>query len=338
MRWAGLFLGALALMVLGGIFYIYGVLPGKIAQSIVAKVKVRKPITQTPADYGMPDYESVTFKTPDGIPLAAWWIPADKKVKKQDVLATILLTHGLFKNREQMLSRAVFLHRLGCRILLFDQRGEGESGDAPLTGGILESKDFPAAWDYLDSRHLVRGPLVFFGFSLGSISALRAGVQSGSDEETPIAVIADSPLANLKSYISRRTAGAKFADLPGFLTRVLAAYDQVAGLSLKEEDLDLLPVVKRMAGVPTVYITGEKDDLAKSEEVRKLFEATESRQKRLIYIPDAGHEETYKQYPIIYEKVVEEFLRDLKAGFPKKEEGSKTVKTKKKGHSTHPMK
>ena len=368
-RWAGLLLGALALIVFGGVFYIYGVLPGKIAESILAKAKVRKPITQTPADYGMPNYESVTFKTSDGIALAGWWIPADKKVKKEDVLATILLTHGLFKNREQMLSRAVFLHRLGCRILLFDLQGEGESGDAPLTGGLQESKDFPAAWDYLDSRHLVWGPLVFFGFSLGSICAIRAGVQSGSDEETPltgsadgtlthsgpksrsnqseasglralgqVAVIADSPLANLKSYISRRTAGAKFAALPGFLTRVLAAYDQAAGLSLKEEDLDLLPVVKRMAGVPTVYITGEKDDLARSEEVRKLFEATRSRQKRLIYIPDAGHEETYKQYPVIYEKVVEEFLRDLKAGFPKKEEGSKTAKTKKKGHSTHPMK
>lgn len=322
--WLGLALGLPVLVVLGGAYFIYDVLPGNIAQSIVEKAKVHKPITQTPADFGLADFEPVTFKTPDGISLAAWWIPADKKIKKKDVLATVLLTHGLFKNREQMLSRAVFLHRLGCRILLFDQRGEGQSGDAPLSGGVFESKDFEAAREYLEGRRLVQGPVVFFGFSLGAISALRAGAATGSDMEEPIAVIADSPLANLKSYISRRTAGGKFAALPGFLPKVLEAYDEAAGLSLKEEDLDLIPVVKRMDGIPTVYITGEKDDLAKSEEVRKLFEATNSRQKRLIYIPDAGHEETYKLYPVIYEKVVEEFLKDLKGGFPKKENNDRS--------------
>ena len=320
-RWLWVVLAAFLALTAGGLFFIYGILPGKVAQSILAKAQVRKPITQTPADYGMAHYEAVTFKTPEGIPLVGWWIPVEKKT---ETLATVLLTHGIFKNREQMLSRAVFLHRLGCRLLLFDLRGEGQSGDAPLSGGVLESKDFEAAREYLEGRHLVRGPLVFFGFSLGSICALRAGADTGSDMEEPLAVIADSPLANIKSYISRRTMGAKFAAFPGFLQKVLTAYDKAAGLNLKEGDLDLLPVVKRMDGIPVVYITGEKDDLAKSDEVRKLFEATNSRQKRLIYIPDAGHEETYKQYPVIYEKVIEEFLKDLKAGFAKQGESSST--------------
>ncbi|HVZ79273.1 MAG TPA: alpha/beta hydrolase [bacterium] len=328
-RWVLLSLAVLVLAVLGGLYFIYGVLPGKVAQSIAAKAKVKKPVTETPAVYGMSHYEAVTIRTPDGIPLAAWWIPAEKK---KDVLATVLLTHGAFKNREQVLSRALFLHKLGCQVLIFDQRGCGQSGDAPLAGGVLEYKDFPAARAYLESRHSLKGPLVYFGFSMGAISALRAAIGTPN-----VSVIADSPLANLKSYVSRRTMGAKFAAFPGFLQKVLSAYDQDTGLDLKESDLDLLPVVKQLNGVPTVYITGEKDDLAKSDEVRKLFEATTSRQKRLIYIPDAGHEETYKLYPMIYEKVVEEFLKDLKAGFPKAEEDLMSGQ-KKKGHSTQPMK
>jgi alpha-beta hydrolase superfamily lysophospholipase len=311
-------------VVLGGLFFIYEVLPGKVAQSIMEKAKVRKPITQTPADFGMPNYESVTFKTSEGIPLAGWWIPVDKKTKKKDVLATVLMTHGAFKNREQMLSRSVFIHRLGCNVLLFDQRGEGQSGDAALSGGVSESGDYLGAVRYASVDKKVQGPIVLFGFSMGAISALRAGVSLVGYDAHPIALIADSPLANLKSYVSRRTMGGNFASFPGFLAKVLAAYDQASGLPLKEEDLDLLPIVRKLDGVPVVYITGEKDDLAKSEEVRKLFEATNSHQKRLIYIPDAGHEETYKLYPVIYEKVVEEFLKDLKGGFPKKENNDRS--------------
>ena len=91
----------------------------------------------------------------------------------------------------------------------------------------------------------------------------------------------------------------------------------MTGLSLKESDLDMIPVVEGLHTLPVLYITGEGDDLALSEEVRKLFEKTDSKHRRLVYIPDAGHEETYKKYPVIYERSVLGFLTDLRKGFPK---------------------
>jgi pimeloyl-ACP methyl ester carboxylesterase len=129
-------------------------------------------------------------------------------------------------------------------------------------------------------------------------------------------VIADSPLANIKSYVSRRSMGGAFSSMPGFLHCVLEDYDRLSGLTLKEEDLDLMPVVQKLGETPVLYITGENDDLAKPDEVRKLFEKTSSHHRRLVYIPDAGHEETYKKFPVIYEKVVRDFLADLRNGFP----------------------
>jgi alpha-beta hydrolase superfamily lysophospholipase len=334
LKWAAL---AAVILLGGGLFFVYQVLPGKVAQALFTRSQTHKPLTQTPKEYDLDCYyEDVSFKTADGVTLSGWWIPA-RKAKKP--LGTILLSHGVFKNREQVLTRALFLSHKGYQTLLFDQRGEGASGNSPVSGGLLEAGDYLAAAAYLQGRHALRKPVVFFGFSLGAISALRAAAQSQQAD----AVIADSPLANINSYVSRRTMGGVFSSLPGFLTRVLEAYNLLTGLSLKEGDLDLIPVVEGLHETPVLYITGEDDDLAKPEEVRKLFEHTSSHHRRLVYIPDAGHEETYKKYPMIYEKVVTDFLTDLRNGFPKSDDelgltngaGEKKAQVK-IDHSTQP--
>jgi alpha-beta hydrolase superfamily lysophospholipase len=201
----------------------------------------------------------------------------------------------------------------GYQVLMFDFRGQGLSGPSPLSGGVLEAGDYLSAVDYLKKENRLQKPVIFFGFSMGAMCALRAANDCPEAE----AVIADSPLANLKSYVARRPPGEGFAFLPGFLGRCLAAYDKLAGLSLTPQDLDLVPVVEKLKGIPVLYVTGEKDNLARSEEVRKLFQKTPGRHKRLTYIQDAGHEETYSQFPKIYEQIVSQFLRDLREGFPK---------------------
>jgi len=307
LRWS---LAVLLVLLAAFLIFVYGYLPQKVAQAIAARALVRQALNQTPADDGF-KYQDVSFNTPEGIALKGWWMPAAKKGK---VKGTIILSHGVFHNRQQVLSRAEFLVQGGYQVLLFDLQGQGESGDSPLSGGLLESRDFNAAYDYLSGEHKLKEPVVFFGFSLGAISALRAG--QAHPEEVQ-AVIADSPLPNLKAYISRRSKGGIFSFLPGFLGRCLSAYDARTGLSLTEKDLDLAPVVEQITAFPVLYITGQKDDLARSEEVEKLFTLTPAPHRRLVFIPDAGHEQTYSQYPIVYKREVFEFLDDLRAGFPK---------------------
>lgn len=302
-------LGIFGLLLVGGFYFTYVALPQKVAQGIMEKGKTRKPLTQSPKDYGLP-YQDVSFITADGVSLSGWWLPAPSGKKP---LGTILLSHGVFKNREQVLSRADFLVKAGYQALLFDHRGNGMSGDSPTSGGLMESKDYSAALQFLKDKHRVVKPLVLFGFSMGAMSALRAAAVEPEVE----AVVADSPLANIRSYVSRRTMGGSFTALPGFLSRCLKAYDSLSGLSLTEGDLDLVPVVQSYHDLPVIYITGEGDDLAKSEEVRKLFEKTVSTHRRLVYVPEAGHEETFAKFPIIYRKSVMEFLTDLRNGFPK---------------------
>jgi len=304
-------LGILAALLAGGVFFVYEILPQKVAQGLVARSQVREPLTESPKDYGIPGYQDVTFTDSDGVTLSGWWLPVKGKPQ-----GTVILTHGVFKNRQQVLGRAAFLWKLGYQVLLFDLRGNGQSGPSPVSGGLLESGDFLAAESFLEAKHQLKKPVVFFGFSLGAMCALRAGVSAPQLD----AIIADGPLANVKSYVSRRTIGGSFTSLPGFLPRVLRDYDQLTGLSLTEKDLDLVPVVEQLKETPVLYLTSQGDDLAKANEVQQLFAKTPARHRRLAYLPEAGHEESFKKYPMIYEKMVKEFLADLKKGFPKSDD------------------
>jgi alpha-beta hydrolase superfamily lysophospholipase len=302
--------GLAVVLLVAASFFIYNFIPQKVARGLVQASGHPRPLTKNPGQAGL-KYQDVSFTTSDGITLKGWWIPA----AVHPALGTVILTHGLFHNRDQVLTRAVFLQEAGYQVLAFDLRGHGESGASPLSGGFLESGDFLAASAFLTQKHWVQKPLVFFGFSLGAICALRAGAVQAVD-----AVIADSPLPNVKSYVSRRTLGAPFSRLPGFLARCLQAYNSATGLSLEEKDLDLVPVIRQIQTVPVLLFSGEKDDLAVSGEVQKLFDQCPSPHRRLVFIPEAGHEQTYSQFPVIYEKAVLDFLKDVREGFPKRPE------------------
>ena len=307
-----IFLIVLGLAASGFLYLGYFFLPEKVAEGIFAKAKTRLEIRWTPQDDGF-SYKDVSFPTSDGVTLSGWWIAPSKAHKP---LGTVILSHGVFKNRGQVLSRAEFLVKAGYQVLLFDHRGEGLSGESPVSGGVLEAGDYLAAADYLKAKHKLAKPLVFLGFSLGAISAIRAAPQCPDVD----AVIADSPLPNVKAYVSRRGMGSAFSVLPGFFSRCLTDYDRLTGLSLEPSDLDLEPIVRHFGEKPILYITGEADDLARPAEVRKLFNDTQSRHRSLVYIPEAGHEQTYALYPAVYEQAVKSFLTEVRENFPEPSE------------------
>jgi len=222
------------------------------------------------------------------------------------------MSHGIHRNREQVLERAAFLSRGGYRVLVFDLRGHGGSTPAPLTGGLHEASDFKAALRYLDSRGDHRGLRVFFGLSLSAMAALRA-LSDGAQAD---ALVADSPLPDAKAYVARRTAAGMFMRIPGFFERCLESFNRKTGLRLTPGDLELIPVAGRV-GVPVLLIAGEKDDLAPAADIQRLFRSLGTSTRRLLYVPEAGHDETYRKFRVMYERGVLEFLRDAREGFPK---------------------
>src|SRR5271170_2774714 len=110
LKWA---LSVLALVLAGGLIFIYGVLPGQVAKTIIGKAQQHKPLTKTPKDDGY-DYKDVIFTADGGVTLSGWWMPP---VGKKKPFGTVLLSHGFTKNREQVLNRAEFLVQTGYQVL-----------------------------------------------------------------------------------------------------------------------------------------------------------------------------------------------------------------------------
>jgi dienelactone hydrolase len=152
-------LGKGVLALLGAFFVLF-----PIGMAIVATNRVRE--APPAADLGRP-YESVSFRTSDGLTLHGWYVPS------RNGAAVIA-----FPGREGPVRHARMLARHGYGVLLLDRRGEGASeGDfnAFGWGGV---QDLHAALSYLQSRGVER--IGGLGLSVGGELMLQAAGESGA--------------------------------------------------------------------------------------------------------------------------------------------------------------
>lgn len=132
----------------------------------------RSPIMKTPADYGM-DYEDTFFPSLDGIPLEAWFIPADS-----DKL--IICNHPMTMNRygypghldpwkqfndvEVDFNKVYLaLHDAGYNVLTYDLRNHGASGTANggvAAAGLYEWRDVVGAMFYVQGHDKLKSMAV----------------------------------------------------------------------------------------------------------------------------------------------------------------------------------
>jgi len=173
----------------------------------------------TPADLGL-SYEDVSFKTDDGLRLAAWFIPSDKKDAK-----TIILLHGYPADKGNILPFMTFLQK-EYNLLLFDFRYHGQSEGKYSTVGARETKDLLAAIAYLKTRGI--NEIGVWGFSLGGAVALMTAPQAPEIK----AIVSESSYANL-SLMTRQLYILPILKYPlGWLTGLWGKV--IIGIDLKE--------------------------------------------------------------------------------------------------------
>ena len=82
----------------------------------------------TPADVGL-DHRALHFRTPDGVRLAAWWVPSRNG-------AAVVLRHGAGSTRSAVLRHAAVLAGGGYGVLLVDAPGTAPAkGEAWILAG-----------------------------------------------------------------------------------------------------------------------------------------------------------------------------------------------------------
>lgn len=261
---------------------------------------VREQVGINPSAYNM-DYEEVSFTSrSDGINLEGWLIRAEENNK------TVIFAHGYSKNRLNddvpILAIARQLVQSGCNVLMFDFRNAGLSGGNMTSVGQYEVRDLLGAVDYIVSKPDLNQEIVLYGFSMGAATSLLAGAR----EPAVAAVIADSPFADLKPYLTSNLS--VWTGLPAipFNQAFLIVVPLITGL--QPEQVSPVSEISNFNDRPVLLIHGEADQdipIKNSEELREKYP-----QARLVRVPGAAHVKSYETWGDRYMEEVLDFLNN----------------------------
>ena len=259
----------------------------------------RRPLTTSPADFGVA-YEEVTFPSiGDRIPLRGWFLPAAGSGR------VILIVHDRNSNRTgndgQYVPHAAALVAHGYNALLFDLRGHGESGGVRYTLGTAEQRDVLGAVAYLEERGFAPAQMGFWSHSMGAATVLLAAAASPAVRT----IVADSSFARLEDLLDRELPRA--SGLPGFFNPSILFFAR----TLFGADARVLNPVEVVADLPPdslFIIHGEADGLIPVDHARRIAAAAGPAVYDLWIVSGARHDRVSDILPELYERRVLAFF------------------------------
>ncbi len=261
-------------------------------------------LTSTPAESGLA-YRTVFLRTGDGVRISGWLIPAPRPQG-----CSVVMAHGLFRSRREVLSKAVWLAEDGCAVLAIDLRRHGESAalaggpDLHTSLGLFESQDVLAGAKFLADR-APGDRLWLFGISMGAAAAARAGVVAPAP---PAGVVLDSVFRSVPAAVDRYAE--LLFGLPPFPTGDLTLLGMRLSAGFRPEEMDVERYSRRLGerGVPVLVIAGLEDEQAPAEAQVEVFHANRHPASRLLEVPGATHGRPCLAAPSICRETVRSFF------------------------------
>jgi alpha-beta hydrolase superfamily lysophospholipase len=198
---------------------------------------------------------------------------------------TILFFHGNGEIVADYDEMAPVYNRMGINFLPVDYRGYGRSTGTPTITAMMGDchRIFDFTMNFLEERGY-RCPVIVMGRSLGSASALELASRHKDQID---ALIIESGFAR-----------------SGPLLELLGVNLEAIGFK-EDEDIDNRSKIKA-CHKPTLIIHAEKDHIIPSSDAQDLYEASGARDKQLLMIPGANHNDIFFQG-------MEEYLKAVKA-------------------------
>ena len=238
-------------------------------------------------------FQRIRLKASDGMRLSGWYVPPSDTVPVRGV---VVICHGYFGNRGEMLPHVGFLHRAGYACVLFDFRAHGWSGGFRTTFGIYEPLDLTAALDWVTANsELAHLPLAVVSESMGAAVTLLVAAADSRIE----AVVADSAFARFDGAIETRMTSLLGKRLAG----ALAPPAQVAGERiLRRVCYSIAPVeaVARIAPRPLFLLQGSADEVVPPHSLEALRAAADPRTTEVWQISGARHVQGVYTHPAEY--------------------------------------
>ncbi len=245
-------------------------------------------------------FDDVTIPSFDGTRLYGWWMKAGRRAP------TIVILHGVKKNRTDVLRAALVLRRAGFNVLLFDGRGHGDSEGRYVTYGFYERRDVESAIDWLArEKRIDRNRIGLAGESMGAAIALQVAAHNPWIR----AVWADSPFASLRriteEFVKRATR------LPGaVLNPVLWTTIQVANYRGKFDvhSVDPLALAAQIR-CPVYLVHGTADQLIATAHSENIYAALGG-EKEIWFVEGARHARSIRFVKREYSERLIRFFRE----------------------------
>jgi len=248
---------------------------------------------------GIP-FEDVTIPSFDGTRLHGWWMRASPRA------STVVMMHGVKKNRTDVLRAALTLRRAGFNTLMFDGRGHGDSEGRYVTYGYFERRDVESAIDWLITEKQVdRDKIGLAGESMGAAIALQVAAHNPWIR----AVWADSPFASLKliaeEFVSRVTG------LPiSVLNPVLWSAIQMANYRGKFDVHSVNPLaLAAQIKCPVYLVHGTADQLISTAHSESIYEALGG-EKEIWFVEGARHARSVRFVRDVYSERLSHFFKN----------------------------
>jgi pimeloyl-ACP methyl ester carboxylesterase len=263
----------------------------------------RRANRRTPADLGLAA-EAIGLAADGGTALDGWFVP------RAGARHTVVIGHGMARNKAFTLPYVAALHRAGYHVLTFDLRNHGDSGGdrLPRRMGDRSSGDLARVLAYTRERpETASGAVALLCFSFSTWTALL--MASRVRDPRLRAVVCDSgPEIDLtKSYdrlfTVRRGALPLVLRGPILFALARAVFTWCAIWMLAVEDW---PPVLESGHPHLLFITGELDPVVPSPEVARL--AARWPGAGVWAVPGASHTEAFRVQPEEYERRLCAFL------------------------------
>lgn len=224
-------------------------------------------------------FEDVTILSFDGTRLYGWWMSVGRRAP------TVVILHGVKKNRTDVLRAALVLRRAGFNVLIFDGRAHGNSEGRYVTYGFYERRDVESAIEWLvKEKKINRRRVGLAGESMGAAIALQVAAHNPWIR----AVWADSPFASLRriteEFVKRATG------LPvAVLNPVLWTAIQVANYRGKF-DVHSVDPLSLAAGIkcPVYLVHGTADQIIATSHSENIYGALGG-EKEIWFVEGARH-------------------------------------------------
>ena len=243
--------------------------------------------------------EEFTRVNDRGQTLHAFYMPTDKPSDKY-----IICAHGYRScGQGEFRFAGKFFHDNGYNVIFVDHQAAGVSDGKFISFGKYESKDFVDWINYFVDKFGKDIQIALYGISMGSATVMMSSCKAQLPENVKF-IVADCGYTSVEELFT--IALKSIAHIPA-AKPIMLPVDFFSGILGKWKFNEAMPIeAVKGAKAPILFIHGEDDPLVPPFMCDKLYGAC-CTEKDILFVPDAGHAESYQKNSAMYEEKFLEF-------------------------------